>query len=637
MCGIAGIVGQRPINTRAVEAMMARMVHRGPDDAGIWTGSDSRVVLGHRRLAIIDPTPAGHQPMASQDGDAVLTYNGEIYNYLELAERLKAEGVVFRSQSDTEVLLAVYQRWGIAGFAELNGMFAFAIYDSRQNRLICARDRFGEKPFLYAAGEGFFAFASEFKALLGLAGVSSEVDDLRVIRFLHQPRQGLDDAPETAFAGVRQLLGGEVLELDCQNLAVSTSRYWDLTPAGDAAGLDQAEAAARFAELLSDAVAIRMRSDVAVGSCLSGGLDSSTIVCLNRRQLISGEPYHVFTGRFPDTAADEWLYAQQVIDATGVECHETEPTAAGLAGELANFVWHNELPVGSASQYAQWCVFRLAKAQGVTVLLDGQGADEILGGYEQYFRAYLRSLVQNGDAALALQEEPAIRRRYPAAMADAGEVWKTRLPFALRRKLARLIGKGSDLRFGLNDWTLAGLSETGDEPEKPNLHEALRADAFHAHLPTLLRYGDRNSMAHSREVRLPFCDHRLAELSFALPPQYLMGDAQTKRLLRAATKDILPEGIRTRWNKQGFLPPQESWFSNGLGQVAAEMIESQAFRERGLWDVRWWRRILKRLAAGEGHLAWVLWKPVIAEAWHRHFVDEINSAERTPVFAEASP
>lgn len=611
---------------------MNLMVHRGPDDAGLWSSDDGRVVLGHRRLAIIDPTPAGHQPMVSADGRTVLTYNGEIYNYRELAARLRAEGHVFQSQCDTEVLLAVYQRWGTAGFKELNGMFAFALLDGRAGRLICARDRFGEKPFVFAAGGNFIAFASEYKALLALEGVSAEIDTGRLLSFLHQPRQGLDDARETLFAGIRQLLPGEVMSVDTATLETEISRYWDLTPDADAVGLSEADAVARFGELLADAVAIRMRSDVPVGSCLSGGLDSSSIVCLNRRQLGADAPYHVFTGRFPGTEADEWLYAQQVIEAARVECHETQPTPAGLAAELADFIWMNELPVGSSSQYAQWCVFRLAKQDGVTVLLDGQGADEVLGGYEQYFRAYIQSLVQGGDAVLALEEEPAIRRRYPLAMADAAEVWKTRLPFSLRRMLARLLDKGSDFRFGLNTEAAAALAGPVAAAVQPALLDALCEDAFHAHLPTLLRYGDRNSMAHSREVRLPFCDHRLAEFAFALPPQYLMGGAETKRLLRRAMAGIVPEGVRTRWNKQGFLPPQDRWFADGLVELAQDTVESEAFRARGYWDLDWWRRVIKRLRGGETHLAWVLWKPVMAEAWHRHFLDTANWAPRHAVF-----
>ncbi len=632
MCGIAGLVGQVPVNVAAVDAMAELMAHRGPDDAGKWSSADGRVAFAHRRLAIIDPTPAGHQPMVSADGQLVITYNGEIYNYVELAKSLAAEGHRFRTGSDTEVLLALYERWGTAGFNQLNGMFAFAIYDGRQGRLVFARDRFGEKPLLFAQGAGFFAFASEYKALLALDGVSSEIDTARLLTFLHQPRRGLDDARDSVFAGVRQLLPGEMMTLDLASLQIEVSRYWDLKPDADAAGLSDDDAVTRFGELLKDSVAIRMRSDVPVGSCLSGGLDSSSIVCLNRLQLGHGVPYHVFTGRFPGSDADEWHYAEQIVHATRVESHVTEPKANQLAAEIDRFMWMNELPVGSSSQYAQWCVFRMAKEAGVTVLLDGQGADEVLGGYEQYFRNYIRSLVQAGNALVAFEEEPAIRKRYPLALADKVEVLKLRTPLALKRTMAHLLNKGSDFRFGLSGDALGEISPAPEGESPLTLHEALREDAFHSHLPTLLRYGDRNSMAHSREVRLPFCDHRLAEFAFALEPGKLMGNAETKRLLRRAMKDVLPERVRTRWNKQGFLPPQENWFKDGLMEIARDMVQSRAFQARGYWDAGWWRRVIGRLAKGEEHLAWVLWKPLIAEAWHLHFVDAVRRGPRHAVF-----
>tara|TARA_E500000331_G_scaffold356672_1_gene415738 strand:+ start:153 stop:2063 length:1911 start_codon:yes stop_codon:yes gene_type:complete len=634
VCGIAGIIGNRAVNVFAVKAMLEKLVHRGPDGEGLWSSLNRRVVLGHRRLAVIDPTPAGSQPMISDDGKTVITFNGEIYNFIELAERLKSEGYIFKSRTDTEVLLAVYRKWGIPGFSELNGMFAFAIYDEMCSTLICARDRFGEKPLLFSHGDHFFSFASEYKALLCLDSVSSEVDVMRLASFMNQPRWGLDNTQESIFGGVKQLLAGEVLQLNINSLEWSISRYWNLTPDLNAQKLTDLAAAEAFGELLADSVAIRMRSDVEVGSCLSGGLDSSSIVCLNRRHLSQDSPYHVFTGRFENDGGDDWLYARQVIDFTQVVSHETTPTPDGLASELPLFVWHNELPVGSSSQYAQWCVFRLAKNHGVTVLLDGQGADEILGGYEQYFQSYLRSLVQRGDAIRALAEEPKIRKRYPMALEDTATIWKKRLPFGLRRSLAHALNKGSDFRFGLSGDVVKIMNSRSLTDEKNTLMEALWEDSFNAHLPTLLRYGDRNAMAHSREVRLPFCDHRLAEFAFAQPVERLMGDAETKRLLRRSMIRTLPEGIASRWNKQGFLPPQESWFSGALGIIAEDIIESEAFRSRGIWDPSWWKYVLTRLKRGEEHLAWALWKPVIAESWYRHFVDEINAATRHPIFVE---
>ncbi|MBB53054.1 MAG: asparagine synthase (glutamine-hydrolyzing) [Magnetovibrio sp.] len=633
MCGISGIVARRRVNLTAVEAMNALIRHRGPDGEGVWQSADRQVVLGHRRLAVIDPTPAGAQPMVSPRGDLVLTFNGEIYNYLELGDDLKADGSIFNSKSDSEVLLQGYARYGEDVLRHLNGMFAFAIYDSVHRRLFCARDRFGEKPLLYVHGPGFFAFASEYKALLSLAEVSHNVDTDRLLNFLNQPRIGLDSERDTVFREIKQLLPGEYLFVDLESMDVSVMRYWHPQTDPALSRLDDREAVERFRSLLIDSVKIRMRSDVPVGSCLSGGLDSGSIVCLNRQILGGTAPYHVFTGRFPGTGADEWPYAQEIVNAANVTSHLVEPLPGTFLDDLPDFMWHNELPVGSSSQFAQWCVFRLAKESGVTVLLDGQGADELLAGYEQYFREYLTALRASGD--YDREEELAIRSRYPTALLGPKQSLAAQLPQPLRYGMAQLLKKGSDFRFGLsrsatnqvravNGDVVAGVSALTDK---------LLEDSFVAHLPTLLRYGDRNSMAHSREVRLPFCDHRIAELTLSLAPRTLIGEAQTKRLLREAMKGILPERVRTRWNKQGFLPPQESWMEGKLLGWIEETIASPAFAARGFWNVPWWKSALKRLQSGEHHMAWELWRPVICEAWYQYVITRAAGMPRHSVFA----
>jgi asparagine synthase (glutamine-hydrolysing) len=628
MCGIAGIIAKRPVNPQAVEAMTRRLAHRGPDDHGLWRSEDGRAALGHRRLSILDTTNAGHQPMAR--GDLVTVFNGEIYNFLELRAELAALGEVFATQSDTEVILAAYGRWGEDCFARFNGMFALAILDKGRDRLVCARDRFGEKPFLFAARPGLFAFASEYKALLGLSEVSREHELLPLLRFAHRPATGLDDGRGTLFPAISQLLPGERLILDLDSLEHRIDRYWTLERDPGLAGLGMDEAAGRFRDLLTDSIRLRLRSDVPVGSCLSGGLDSGSIIMLARRLLGDGVPYHVFTGRFPGTHADEWEYACHTAEAAGATVHQVEPGAAGFLADLPDFLWANELPVGSASQYAQYCVFRLAKQTGVTVLLDGQGADEILGGYEQYFARYLAGLPETERAA----EERAIRARYPGALDSPRQALSKALPPRLRHWLAGISGKGSDLLFGLSPDLARQVARANAEPPVPAgwppLAAELVRDSFATHLPVLLRYGDRNSMAHSREVRLPFCDHRIAEFALSLDPGLLMGDSQTKRLLREAMKGILPEPVRTRWNKQGFLPPQDLWFAQGLAVEAEKVIEDPSFAAAGCWNVGWWRSAVKRLKAGEGHLAWVLWRPLMIEGWRRHFLGRVTAEPPVP-------
>lgn len=555
----------------------------------------------------------------------VAVFNGEIYNYVELRTELRGLGEVFATASDTEVLLAAYSRWGDECFERFNGMFAIALLDTRRRRMVCARDRFGEKPFLFIRRPGLFAFASEYKALLALNGVGREPEPVKLLRFLHRPSTGLDDGRETLFPDICQLLPGERLVLNLDSLEPAVDRYWTLQRDRqlETVGLD--EAAARLGDLLTDSVRLRLRSDVPVGSCLSGGLDSGSIICLARRLLGDGAPYHVFTGRFPGTRADEWEYARLTAEASGAVVHQTTPDAASFLADLPAFAWANELPVGSASQYAQYRVFQLARQCGIKVLLDGQGADEILGGYEQYFAFYLAGLPADERRV----EEDAIRARYPVALDTPRQSLSKLLPLGLRHRLACWSGRGSDLLFGLTPDLARKVAAANAAPPVPGgwspLGAELARDSFSTHLPVLLRYGDRNSMAHSLEVRLPFCDHRIAEFALSLDPRLLMGDAQTKRLLREAMTGILPEGVRTRWNKQGFLPPQDLWFGQGLIDRVEAVVEAPSFAAQGCWNVGWWRGMVRRFRAGESHLAWMLWRPLMEDAWRQGFLDRVKA------------
>lgn len=631
MCGIAGILGEGPPRQRIVAAMLDSVAHRGPDGEGLFhapAGRANHLTFGHRRLSILDLTEAGAQPMMDAGGRFVITYNGEIYNYLEIRAELCGMGATFRSASDTEVILEAYKYWGAQCLSRLNGMFAFALYDTVRGILFCARDRYGEKPFLFSATAGSFAFASEFKALFQDPDISLDIDEFLLLRTAQNPSSGLDASGQTVFKAVQQLMPGEAMEVDVNTLHRRVWRYWQVTPGESADKSDELEVFAEFRALLTDAVRLRMRSDVPVGSCLSGGLDSSAIVCIVRELLGPDAPYNTFTGRFPGTPSDEWEYAHEVNLCTGARAHVVEPTADQFVDELPDFLWHNELPVSSSSQYAQWCVFRLAKENGVTVLLDGQGADEGLAGYEQYFAHYLRTLQDRGDVKRLARELPRIRERYPLALVPAGRSVRDRLPFTVRHWLSGRFDFGTNVLYGIEPTLARRLSEdsVGGSPEATrSLAKALVADSFGGYLTALLRYGDRNSMAHSREVRLPFCDHRIAEFAFRLPPQFLMGDAQTKRLLREAMRGILPDRIRQRWNKQGFRPPQELWLrSPKYLTLMNDALNSASFQQNPLWVSSWWRKALSRANKGDGALGWTLWQPMIIESWRQHFLRRIG-------------
>jgi len=635
MCGIAGIITRDGSGPRDLSLALELMAHRGPDGFGQWhdtAATGHAVTLAHRRLSIIDLSDNASQPMPDVDGRYWLTFNGEIYNYVELKAELAARGARFRTSSDSEVILEAYKAWGPACLDRFNGMFAFAIWDSRERRLFAARDRYGEKPLLYAAKPAFFAFASEYKALLTLPGVSRSYDEFRLIRFAANPGQGCDADRQTVFDDILQLLPGEALEIGAEDAAPRVWRYYAPRYDASRAARSEADIFAEFRELLIDSVRIRMRSDVKVGSCLSGGLDSSAIVCIARQLVGDDATYHTFTGQFPGTDADEAHFAQVVVDAARTESHLVEPTVDRFVDELPSFMWLNELPVGGASQFAQWCVFNLAKQHGVTVLLDGQGSDEVLGGYETYFRLYVQALGETGDGARLTREVPMIEARYPGILASRKEGLKERLPFRLRHLMATRLGMGSSLYYALKPDVAARVQDDNARARHEGFHaltSALVEDSFGRFLTTLLRYGDRNSMAHSREVRLPFCDHRIADLVLSLPPHLLMGEAQNKRTLREAMRGILPEPIRTRWRKQGFNPPTDLWFTSPrLMALTRDVFASQSFRASPYWLPRQWDAMADRVEKGERGLGWTLWQPLQLELWKRHFVEALRSRAR---------
>ncbi len=635
MCGIAGVIGQPNGSEAIVRGMLQIMRHRGPDGSGLWSStlpSGRAVVLGHRRLSILDLSVDGAQPMADASGRYHLTHNGEIYNFLEVRAELQRQGVTFRSQSDTEVIIEAYRQWGTDCLSRFNGMFAFALYDSGTGMLFCARDRYGEKPFLFGYGRDFFAFASEYKGLLQHPGLSLEIDEWRLLRAAHNPGTGLDADRQTVFNDVEQLLPGEAMTVDVHTLERRIWMYWQVQPSGEAAVANEQAVFDEFRDLLIDSVRLRLRSDVPVGSCLSGGLDSSAIVCIVRKLLGQDADYCTFTGRFQGTASDEWAYAEQVIAGVNVINHTVTPTVDRFLEDLPRFMWLNELPVSSSSQFAQWCVFDLAREHGVTVLLDGQGADESLGGYEQHFAAYVAALREGGEFDRLARELPLIRERYPLALAPQGRDVRDRLPFRFRHWLSNRLGTGTNLLYGLRPDVAQLVSLQNCEQRRGGfdpLASVLLQESFGRFLTTLLRYGDRNSMAHSREVRLPFCDHRIAEFVFRLPPSLQMGEVQTKRLLRESMRGILPEGIRTRWNKQGFRPPQELWFETpAFMHRVQESVEAACGRAESPWLPLWWSGAIDRVRAGHSSLAWVLWQPFIIEQWRQYFLQPLRDARR---------
>ena len=604
MCGITGYLSRRGVSREVVTAMADRIAHRGPDDQGIQLFDG--VALGHRRLSIIDLSPAGHQPMVRDD--AWLVYNGEIYNYLELREELKAKGHRFTSGSDSEVLLAAYREWGHECLHRLNGMFAFAIWDARTRELFCARDRLGVKPFYYWAGDGDFVFGSEIKALLAHPSVPRRPNPAIVYDYL--AFKAADHTDETFFDGIVRLPAAHYLVVKPDGELVQR-QWWSLAVNDeiDASEPTRAELVARFAELCRDAVRLRLRADVPIGTCLSGGLDSSAIAMLANdlifrehaidRALI-GQHQKTFSACFEDKRFDEREFIQLVLDATGAESYTVFPDGDGWWRDLDKLLWHMDEPFHSTSQYSQYCVMRRVAQAGVKVTLDGQGADELLAGYPGYHAAWLATLLARGQLGRALHEARAtlaMGGRGQSAADLALRVGYAVLPFAtqLRQLVSPVAKLTSDARIRRVirpelEAKFADRRAAAQERQNELLRDfprRLHHDVTSASLPPLLRYEDRNSMAFGIESRTPFLDYRLVEHAFAMPMSLKISNAWTKRGLREAMEGVLPEPIQWRKDKKGFVTPEAIWMRAGRERIrdvlsgrlaSSEFLDGEAIR-----------------------------------------------------------
>ena len=531
--------------------------------------------LGHRRLSVIDLSVSGHQPMCSPDSRYWIVYNGEVYNYRELRLELEQTGYGFLSHSDTEVIIAAYQKWGKECLSRFNGMFAFLIYDSKEHRLFVARDRFGVKPLYYRVSSCGIAFASEIKQFTVLPDWQAKLNGQRVYDFLNW--NVIDHTAETLFDGVFQLRGGEMLELELKQVVsaaanntlsrlLPVTKWYQLQPAGFTQ--NRAAAVETFKNLLFDAVRLRLRSDVQIGSCLSGGVDSSSIVCIMHAILVgqnSVELQKTFSACSDDKRFDERQFIEKVVAETRVESHYVFPEVDDLFSMLNNISWHQDEPFGSTSIYAQWCVFKSATNSKVKVMLDGQGADELLGGYKPYFASRYAGLLKHGHWLKLWREVRAAKHYYGRSEFEAFQyIAYILLPYFLRQGLLQLSG-----REQLNpDWL--NLSALGAQPSNPLVMLGNKSDSVQAlsyaqltatSLPMLLHWEDRNSMAHSVEARLPFLDYRLVEFALGLSEDYKISEGITKRILRDAMTGLLPVNVQNRKDKMGFVTAEREWMT----------------------------------------------------------------------------
>ena len=652
MCGIYGQwdLAHRPLDLSGVQRATARLRHRGPDDEGYLladsrsgrctpcAGPDTTAALGlpdlrsvadgstdlafgFRRLAIVDLSPAGHQPMASADGRFWLVFNGEVYNYRELRSELTALGVTFRSDSDTEVVLAAYAAWGARCLERFNGMWALAIWDARERALFLARDRFGVKPLLYAWGDRRFRFASELKALLGADGVPFAPSAPAVHDYLTTARLPSEPEGATFVDGVCALPPGHLLRLSDDGLHVE--RWYRLPPASTAPARPAAQVVADFREILADAVRLRVHADVPVGSCLSGGLDSSAIVCLVNRMLggadaaAVGDRQKTFSAVYEEDARyNERPHVETVLAATGADGVFTVPTAEQLRAELPSLVWHQDEPFNSTSIFAQWRVMAAVRQHGVTVLLDGQGADESLGGYRP-FDIVVSDLLRRGQVARALRAGRAMGETAGVALAPllARAVARNLPTRYVRGARRRRAGAGRAL---LRPAFAARQSTERDAaPPYRDFHAYAHGLIERESLPALLRYEDRNSMAFSIEGRVPFLDYRLVEFALTDAAPWVLHDGWTKWVLRSAVRDVVPPSIVWRRDKVGFETPERRWITAWLDGEGASLFADGA-RSGEYLDLAAVREYVARWRAGGGDVR-QLWRCINLELWLRAF------------------
>jgi asparagine synthase (glutamine-hydrolysing) len=560
MCGIGGYVDPSGALEQAsvLRTIASALVHRGPDGEGFFTHGPFG--LAHRRLAIIDLSEGGAQPM--HVGPIAVVFNGEIYNYRELREELRAAGQTFSGSSDTEVLARAYLQWGEQFVKRLRGMWAFAIADMRTETLLCSRDPFGIKPFYYARHGGGLVFASEPQALIR-AGVAPRVNLPLAAQFL---AMGVTDhTRETFFEGILQLGAGESIAISADGTlrSIGVQHYLDS---------DVPATFGEFAEALRDSVRLHLRSDVPVGTCLSGGLDSSTVAALASSAVhaAGGPRFAAVTAASGDPRTDEREFAAAVVAHCKLDWHVVTPTPQEFAAEIDDCIRAQGEPALSPSVYFQYRVMRGAREAGLKVMLDGQGADELLGGYERYIPSWGLDVARTSGAIAALRGVLELARSVrPGVRGVAALTAYVLLPWVRRRVIA------SRTRFLRPEFSAAALAVVARiSGASAGVRSARLADLAAFSLPALLRYEDRNSMAHSIEARVPYVDREVASCALRLPDTELMRGGFTKYPLRTIAAGILPESIAWRRSKIGFEPPSQRWLEEIKERLQPEISRS---------------------------------------------------------------
>ncbi|MDV7340826.1 asparagine synthase (glutamine-hydrolyzing) [Terasakiella sp. A23] len=635
MCGIAGLLLPQGITVDPADLTLfsEKQHHRGPDDYGFlgWqqgnhpieisrnvqqVAEKANVAFVHRRLTIIDETEGGWQPMKSQCGGYALCFNGEIYNYLELKKELKGQGVSFKSQSDTEVLLNALIHWGVEKtLPRLTGMFAFSFLNSNEQTVTLARDPFGIKPMSYVAYQNGIAFASELTTLLALNSFKRTINAQALYNYL---RFGFTDmGAKTLFDGVSHLQPAHYAVVDLNNIAINPRRYWAPT-IQKTTDISYQEATSHLRDLFMDTVNLHLRSDVPVGAALSGGVDSSAVVMAMRQLKGDDLNLHTFSFIAPGEAMDEESWADIVGQSVGATMHKVQSNGQELINDLDHIIERQGEPFGTTSIYAQYRVFGLARSKNVPVTLDGQGADEILAGYVPFIAARLATMLKRGEI---LRAKAVLNNALATSGSKSGVILRAMrflLPGVLQTLGRRMVGEKL-----VPDWMNASWFE-GRNVSLKALQKPIQGDVLRHELkeslvtrvlPSLLRYEDRNSMAHSIESRVPFLTTKIVDFLYSLPEDYLIDDqGRTKAVFRDAMRDIVPDSILGRRDKIGFATPEETWMGQAKpwleDVLASDRVKELPFLQQSVFQAE-----IQAVQRGDKALSGEVWRWINLVRW----------------------
>lgn len=626
MCGITGIINLNKNQTdkNLIKEMNDLIKYRGPDDEGFYYDDENGLAFGHRRLSILDLSSLGHQPMSSKNGDLWIVYNGEVYNYIELKDELLQKGYVFESKTDTEVILKAYQEWGEDCVKKFNGMWAFAIWDKVNKKLFCSRDRFGVKPFYYFYNNNVFVFGSEIKQILLHPEYKFSVNKAALYDYIAFGHFNISE--ETFYENINQLFGAHslVLDLSSSESKLKIHQYWDINLNKKSVNFsDKKKYTRKFYELFYDSVKLRLRSDVPVASCLSGGLDSSSIVCMVNKQLketTKHPPQETYSSCYEDKRFDESKYVKIVEDNLDIKPHRVYPTPEDFKNTLENIVWHMDSPTVNGSIYSQRCVFKAAHENGIKVMLDGQGGDEVLAGYHSYFPYYLVQLIKEFNFIQFLKELYYLRK-----------IHKQRLNEIITNisALAKKHTHKSSIDWLDNDFqnSCQNLSTSLKLKHRDYCSDKLKNILYklirYTNMPALLHYEDRNSMTFSVESRVPFLDYKLVEYAFTLPGSLKIKNGTTKIILRSALKNLLPEEILKRQDKMGFESPDSVWIHTVFRNYLLNLLDSKAAKELTIFNIDLLKKhISQRLISHDK-----LWKIIGIIVWYDIVKNKVNRTD----------